>query len=70
MGQAQGQSSHVTLNAMASAHMAALNANPQKDYIPNLGDCIDLVILGLGWDIDRARDLRGKFPCRIMSDQE
>ncbi|ORY34864.1 hypothetical protein BCR39DRAFT_515200 [Naematelia encephala] len=30
----------------------------KKDYIPNLGDCIDLVILGAGWDIDRARDLR------------
>ena len=31
----------------------------QKDYIPNLGDCIDLVILGAGWDVDRARELRG-----------
>ncbi|KAK4687112.1 hypothetical protein P7C73_g2995, partial [Tremellales sp. Uapishka_1] len=30
----------------------------KKDYIPNLGDCIDLVILGAGWDIDRARELR------------
>ncbi|WWC73544.1 uncharacterized protein I206_107516 [Kwoniella pini CBS 10737] len=30
----------------------------KKDYIPNLGDCIDLVLLGAGWDIDRARDLR------------
>lgn len=32
----------------------------QKDYIPNLGDCIDLVLLGAGWDIDRARELRGE----------
>ncbi|WWD20194.1 hypothetical protein CI109_104670 [Kwoniella shandongensis] len=30
----------------------------KKDYIPNLGDCIDLVLLGAGWDIDRARELR------------
>ncbi|WWC92925.1 uncharacterized protein L201_007888 [Kwoniella dendrophila CBS 6074] len=30
----------------------------KKDYIPNLGDCIDLILLGAGWDIDRARDLR------------
>jgi DNA ligase-4 len=33
-------------------------ADLQKDYIPNLGDCIDLVLLGAGWDADRARDLR------------
>jgi DNA ligase-4 len=32
----------------------------QKDYIPNLGDCIDLVMLGAGWDMDRARGLRGE----------
>lgn len=31
----------------------------QKDYIPNLGDCVDLVVLGAGWDIERARELRG-----------
>ncbi|KAK8849569.1 hypothetical protein IAR55_004904 [Kwoniella newhampshirensis] len=30
----------------------------KKDYIPNLGDCIDLVLLGAGWDSDRARELR------------
>ncbi|OCF46055.1 hypothetical protein I317_00143 [Kwoniella heveanensis CBS 569] len=30
----------------------------KKDYIPNLGDCIDLVLLGAGWDVDRARELR------------
>ncbi|OWZ42708.1 hypothetical protein C351_03239 [Cryptococcus neoformans c8] len=30
----------------------------KKDYIPNLGDCIDLVLLGAGWDIDRARELQ------------
>jgi DNA ligase-4 len=30
----------------------------KKDYIPELGDCVDLVLLGAGWDADRARDLR------------
>ncbi|KAL1408220.1 hypothetical protein Q8F55_005026 [Vanrija albida] len=30
----------------------------KKDYIPGLGDTIDLVLLGAGWDIDRARELR------------
>ncbi|WVQ79314.1 hypothetical protein IAT38_001411 [Cryptococcus sp. DSM 104549] len=30
----------------------------KKDYIPDLGDCVDLVLLGAGWDIDRARELR------------
>jgi DNA ligase-4 len=30
----------------------------QEDYIPNLGDCVDLVVLGAGWDLDRARELR------------
>jgi DNA ligase-4 len=30
----------------------------KRDFIPNLGDCVDLVILGAGWDMDRARELR------------
>ena len=30
----------------------------KRDYVPNLGDCIDLVIIGAGWDMDRARELR------------
>lgn len=34
-------------------------ADSKKDHIPNLGDCIDLVLLGAGWDVDRARELRG-----------
>lgn len=33
----------------------------QRDYIPNLGDCVDLVCVAAGWDIDRARDLRGQY---------
>jgi len=41
----------------------------QKDYIPNLGDCIDLVVLGAGWDIDRARELRGELDWLARSSQ-
>ncbi|KAH7100306.1 hypothetical protein BKA62DRAFT_800909 [Auriculariales sp. MPI-PUGE-AT-0066] len=29
----------------------------KKDYIPGLGDCIDLVIVGASWDKDRGRIL-------------
>ncbi|KAJ9121395.1 hypothetical protein QFC24_004733 [Naganishia onofrii] len=32
----------------------------KKDYIPGYGDCVDLAILAIGWDKDRARQLRGK----------
>lgn len=31
----------------------------QRDYIPGVGDCVDLAILAIGWDKDRARELRG-----------
>jgi DNA ligase-4 len=31
----------------------------KKDYIPGLGDSVDLLLLGAGWDKDRARELRG-----------
>lgn len=31
----------------------------KKDYIPGLGDTLDLAIVGAGWDRDRARKLRG-----------
>jgi hypothetical protein len=31
----------------------------KKDYIPNYGDTIDLVVVAAGWDKDRARELRG-----------
>ncbi|KAJ7623353.1 hypothetical protein FB45DRAFT_837508 [Roridomyces roridus] len=30
----------------------------KKDYIPGYGDCVDLVILGVAWEKDRARELR------------
>ncbi|KAF7796819.1 hypothetical protein EIP86_008003 [Pleurotus ostreatoroseus] len=30
----------------------------KKDYIPGHGDCVDLVLVGAGWDKDRARELR------------
>ncbi|KAJ9115901.1 hypothetical protein QFC22_005044 [Naganishia vaughanmartiniae] len=33
----------------------------QKDYIPGYGDCVDLAILAVGWDKDRARELRGEL---------
>ena len=32
---------------------------PQRDYIPGMGDCLDLAVIGMGWDRDRARELRG-----------
>lgn len=41
-----------------SADRKSYRADLKKDYIPTLGDCIDLVLLGAGWDPDRARDLR------------
>ena len=31
----------------------------KKDYIPGLGDCVDLVIVGACWEKDRGRELRG-----------
>ena len=32
----------------------------QRDFIPGIGDCVDLAILAVGWDKDRARELRGE----------
>ncbi|GJE91101.1 DNA ligase 4-like protein [Phanerochaete sordida] len=29
----------------------------KADYIPGYGDCLDLVVLGAGWEKDRAREL-------------
>jgi hypothetical protein len=31
----------------------------QRDYVPGVGDCVDLAILAIGWDKGRARELRG-----------
>ncbi|WVQ75063.1 hypothetical protein IAR50_004672 [Cryptococcus sp. DSM 104548] len=30
----------------------------KKDYIEGMGDCVDHVMVGAGWDVDRARELR------------
>ncbi|KAI0091748.1 hypothetical protein BDY19DRAFT_991426 [Irpex rosettiformis] len=30
----------------------------KKDYIPGYGDCVDLALIGAGWDKDRAAELR------------
>jgi DNA ligase-4 len=35
----------------------------KKDYIPGYGDSLDFAILAVGWDKDRARELRGTFFC-------
>jgi DNA ligase-4 len=31
----------------------------KRDYIPGYGDCLDLVVLGVSWEKDCARELRG-----------
>lgn len=54
MGEAEGEHFQLIM-------YSAVIKYPQKDYIPHLGDCIDLVILGAGWDIDRARELLGSL---------
>ncbi|KAI0313273.1 hypothetical protein OF83DRAFT_1142144 [Amylostereum chailletii] len=30
----------------------------KKDYIPGYGDCLDLAVVGAGWDKERGRELR------------
>ncbi|EIM86610.1 DNA ligase/mRNA capping enzyme, partial [Stereum hirsutum FP-91666 SS1] len=30
----------------------------KKDYITGYGDCVDMVVMGAGWDKDRARELK------------
>lgn len=39
----------------------------QRDYIPGVGDCVDLTILAIGWDKDRARELRGRSSLKAAS---
>lgn len=31
----------------------------KRDYIPGLGDTVDLVLLGASWDAQRGRELNG-----------
>lgn len=33
----------------------------KKDYIAGYGDCIDLVVVGAGWNKERGRELRGMY---------
>lgn len=33
----------------------------KRDYIKGYGDCVDLVVVGAGWERGRARELRGEF---------
>lgn len=37
----------------------------QHTFIKDHGDCIDLVVLGAGWDLDRARIIRGECSTAI-----
>jgi len=42
----------------------------KRDYIPGLGDCVDVVVIGASWDKDRGRDLRGLFVIHSVSSSE
>ena len=35
----------------------------KRDYIPGLGDCIDMAVIGASWEKERARELRGMILC-------
>jgi len=39
----------------------------KRDYIPGLGDTLDLAIIGAGWDRDRGRKLRGQTEFRLVA---
>ena len=38
----------------------------KADYIPGYGDCVDLVLLGAGWDKERARELLGALVLHLL----
>ncbi|KAF9653358.1 DNA ligase/mRNA capping enzyme, partial [Thelephora ganbajun] len=48
----------LVLKADEGAYIKSPWVKLKKDYIPGLGDCVDLVIVGACWEKDRGRELR------------
>jgi len=42
----------------------------KRDFLPGMGDCVDLPVIGMGWDKDRARDLRGESQLVVCHELE